>query len=119
MGGGAAVVFDGRVPLWTRLTLPLVIFAFRRARLTGGSFFFCRRADFEAVGGFDERYYASEEIWLAQALKRRGDFVVLREKVVTSARKVRAYGGRRHLADLLRLLIGGERALRSRERALR
>ena len=115
VGGGAAIVFDGRVPLWTRLLLPFVVFAFRRARLAGGSFFFCRRDAFEAVGGFDERYYASEEIWLAQALKRHGEFVVLREQVVTSARKVRAYGGWKHLSDLLRMLFGVERALPRRE----
>jgi glycosyltransferase involved in cell wall biosynthesis len=115
VGGGAAISYDGRVPLWTRPLLPLANFAFRRARLAGGSFFFCRRDAFDAVGGFDERYYASEEIWLAQALKRHGEFVVLREPVVTSARKVRVYGGRRHLSTFLRLVVRGERALRNRE----
>jgi glycosyltransferase involved in cell wall biosynthesis len=114
VGGGAAIAFDGRVPLWTTALLKLLIVAFRRARLAGGSFFFCRRADFEAEGGFDERFYASEEIWLAQALKRRGPFVILREAVETSARKVRAYGGFRHFTQLVRLTVGGERALTRR-----
>jgi glycosyltransferase involved in cell wall biosynthesis len=115
VGGGATIAFDGRVPFWARLLVPIAAWSFRRARLAGGSFFFCRRDAFEAVGGFDERYFASEEIWLARALKGHGEFVVLRERVVTSARKVRAYGGTRHLADFLRLLFGGGRALQRRE----
>ena len=40
---------------------------------------------------------------------------MLRERVVTSARKVRAYGGRKHLADFLRILFRGDRALQGRE----
>ena len=115
VGGGSGVRFDGRTPLWSRLTIAGVVAVFRRLRLAAGCFLFCRRADFEAVGGFDEALYASEEIELSRALGRRGRFVVLRDAVVTSARKVRAYGGREHLGLLLRLMIAGKSGVKSRK----
>ena len=115
VGGGCGFRFDGDVPLWTRPMLRFMVFAFRRARLAAGCFFFARRIDFEAVGGFDETLYAGEELALARELKRRGPFVVLREQVETSARKLRSYGGARHFRDFLRLAWKGEKALRNRD----
>lgn len=53
VGGGAAAAFDGRTPLWSRLLLSWVVFWFRHLRLAAGCFLFCRRADFDAVSGFD------------------------------------------------------------------
>jgi GT2 family glycosyltransferase len=114
VGGGAAVRMDGTTPLWSKFALATTVRVFRRLRLAAGCFLFCRRADFEAVGGFDEKVYASEEIGLSRALGRRGDFVILREAVVTSGRKLRTYGGRQHLAFLLRILVAGRRGLASR-----
>src|SRR6185436_3965835 len=57
------------------------------AQWAPGCFIFAERTAFERAGGFDERYFASEEIHLSRALKRLGPFVLLREPVVTSARK--------------------------------
>ena len=62
-------------------------------QLAAGSFFFCRRDAFDAVGGFDESVYAGEEVWLAKRIKtwgkKRGlEFRILEGKTVeTSARK--------------------------------
>jgi len=114
VGGGSAVTFDGRTPLWSRLVLAWVVFTFRHLRLAAGCFLFCRRVDFDAVGGFDTSLFASEEIELSRALGRRGPFVVLRQPVLTSARKLRAYGGREHLGLLFRLALTGKRGVRSR-----
>jgi glycosyltransferase involved in cell wall biosynthesis len=114
VGGGAAAAFDGATPLWSRVLLAALIRSFRLLRLAAGCFLFCRRADFEAVGGFDETLYAGEEIELSRALRRRGRFVVVREAVVTSARKLRSYSGLAHLALMLRLALAGRRGLRSR-----
>ena len=50
-----------------------------------------RRDIFERVGGFDERYFVSEEIHLSRAVKRHGRFVILREPVITSSRKGRLF----------------------------
>lgn len=115
VGGGAGIDFDGRVPLWSRLTLPLFLLAFRLSRFAAGCFFFCRRADFEAVGGFDPGVYAGEEILLSRALRRRGRFVVLREKVRTSGRKLRGHSGPETWRVFWGLAWRGEQGLRSRE----
>ena len=64
---------------------------YRLAGLASGSFLFCTRSAFEVVGGFDERRYASEEVWLSLALRKQGRFVILREHVITSGRKLRGY----------------------------
>jgi hypothetical protein len=81
---------------------------------------FARRDAFEAVGGFDERWFAGEEYWLSRALKARGRFAFLREEVVTSARKQRAGLGLGMLLRMMGLtamfLAGYRRPLRSRDR---
>ena len=63
------------------------------AKYAAGCFLFCRKDAFDAVGGFSEKVYASEEIWLTRGLKKWGklkgrSFVVLDLSVVTSARKL-------------------------------
>ena len=92
-GGGARVLMDQPVtPMvgwivrtWNRVSV--------MRQLAAGSFFFCRRDAFDAVGGFDESVYAGEEVCLAKRIKRWGkkrglDFRILEgETVVTSARK--------------------------------
>ena len=72
IGGGAAIRFDEPVPRWVRWTLPAFLWLFRRLRFTGGCFLFSTRAAFEAVGGFDETLYASEELTLCRALQQAG-----------------------------------------------
>jgi glycosyltransferase involved in cell wall biosynthesis len=111
-GGGAAVRFEGAstdsvlaaaVRFWNRLS--------RRHRLAAGSFVFVTREAFDAVGGFSEQVYASEEIWLSRALARWGrdrqlDFVILQEPpVVTSNRKVEWFSASAVLGSILLLLV--------------
>jgi glycosyltransferase involved in cell wall biosynthesis len=115
VGGGAGVTFDGPVPLYARLVLAFTVWAFRLTRLAAGCFIFCRREAFERVGGFDERYFGGEELFLSRALARQGRFVVLRERVVTSGRKVRAYSGWEVFRTMARLGLHGTRAVRSRK----
>ena len=52
---------------------------------------------------------------MSRALRRRGRFVVLRESVTTSGRKLRAHSAREILGLLARLARVGPRALRRRE----
>ena len=115
VGGGAAVRFDSRVPRWANLLLPPVVWAFRVIGIAAGCFLFCRRSAFEAVGGFDETLYGAEEIAMSRALKRRGRFVVLRQSVATSGRKLRTYSALEILRMAARLAVRGPSALRSRE----
>lgn len=115
VGGGCAVAFDGRVPRYAQIIHPFLIRAFRATGLACGCFLFCRRQAFDAVDGFDEALFASEEIAMSRALKREGRFVVLRESVISSGRKLRIYSGK----DVLRLfgtiLLAGPKALKSRD----
>lgn len=115
VGGGALVRFEGHVPMWARALMAVVVWAFCRLRWAAGCFLFARRDAFEAVGGFDERYFASEEIHLSRALKRRGRFVMVRETVVTSSRKARLFSGWQLLQLLVRVARGGKGALQRRE----
>ena len=115
-GGGAWVRFGEPVSLGFRIGIN--VFSFFYMRLLGwaaGCFLFARREAFEAAGGFDETLFACEEIVLSQALKRQGRFVVLRESVTTSGRKIRLYSPWRMIPFLVRFLIHGPAMLRQRK----
>lgn len=116
VGGGAAVRFDGKVPRWASWMLAWTLFAFRRLRLAAGCFVYCTRRAFDACGGWDETLFASEEIQFSRSLNRLGTFVILREAVVTSGRKLRSYSAGEIFGRLLRIAIGGRRALGDRSR---
>ena len=105
--------FDGRVPGYARRLLPIFTRLYRAAGLAAGCFLFCTRRAFDAVGGFDEKFYASEECWMSWALRRQGRFVLLRETVHTSARKLRTYSGGEIRKMLFWLTVRGR--LSSRE----
>ena len=116
VGGGALVSWDGTMPWWARAAEAFTLVWMRVIKSAAGCFMFCARAPFEAAGGFDERLYAGEELFLSPSLKRRGSFVILRERVVTSGRKFRTFTA----AEFWRMgrAVGWRpwRALRSRER---
>jgi glycosyltransferase involved in cell wall biosynthesis len=114
VGGGAAIRFEGRVPAYARLLEKPGVWLFRMARLAAGCFVFCSREAFEAVGGFDETLYGAEEIALSRALGRRGRFVVLREAVTTSGRKLRAHSGWELMRVLGALALRGPGSVRGR-----
>ena len=90
-GGGAVVLWHGFMPVWARILSWVVLVSMRTLKWAAGCFIFASREAFTAAGGFDEGVYASEEVWLSRALKRQGRFVVLRESVVTSGRKLRTH----------------------------
>jgi len=115
VGGGAEVRWEPPVPWWGTLYLWIFMQVWRRLGHAAGCFLFCRRADFEAVGGFDERYYASEEIWLSKALRERGQFVILPDPVLTSGRKIRLNSALGMLFTAIRLLVRGPRGWQGRE----
>jgi glycosyltransferase involved in cell wall biosynthesis len=115
VGGGAAITYDGEVPRYGRVLTPILVRVFRAAGFACGCFVFCTRDAFEAAGGFSEEVYASEEIGMSRRLKRQGRFVVLREAVITSGRKLRCYSGREVLGQFAHFLLGGPSALKRRE----
>jgi glycosyltransferase involved in cell wall biosynthesis len=115
VGGGCMFYFEGRLPLYGRIMQTLVTPFYRMAKLASGCFFFCLRDAFVAVGGFDEKLFAAEEGALSMALRRRGRFVILREGVTTSGRKLRTYTGREILGMAWRMVLTGPKAMRRRE----
>lgn len=114
-GGGAAVRLSGRQRLHMRLLLAGLMRVFRWTRIAPGCFLFCQREAYVAVGGFDERYYAGEDVAMSRALARRGRFVILREPVWTSDRKLRTFTVTDHLRLAWRFLFNGRRILHSRD----
>jgi glycosyltransferase involved in cell wall biosynthesis len=105
VGGGATVLLDGRLPVWAWVLLPIIRGVLRAGRLASGCYVFCSRAAFDAVGGFDDRLFAAEEIAFSRSLRRLGPVVILRETVTTSGRKLRSHSG----WDVLRLCVAGAR----------
>jgi GT2 family glycosyltransferase len=93
----------------------------RVTKFAAGSFIFCETAAFRAIGGFDTKLFASEEIDLSKRLKKlakqRGKRAAILHKhpIVTSARKVHLYTPREHFMFLLRTLARRGGTLRSRE----
>ncbi|MGH7242802.1 MAG: glycosyltransferase [Phycisphaerales bacterium] len=114
-GGGAPIHFDEPIPLYARLIQPPTSVLFRLFRLTGGCFFFCTRAAFQASGGWDESLYASEEIALAKLIKRNGSFVIVRSPVLTSGRKLRTFTASQLVATLWRAVFTRGRSLQTRD----
>lgn len=113
VGGGASARFEPTAPRWAHVAIGFAAWVLRTAGWAAGCFFFVRREPFEQVGGFDERYFASEEIHLSRALKRLGRFVILPHAVLTSARKAEVYTMRHSLWLMLRMLWPG--SLKRRE----
>ncbi|MEM1353735.1 MAG: glycosyltransferase [Planctomycetota bacterium] len=91
-GGGARVVMSPRPGLAVRMVLGFWNTVSRLFKLPAGCFFVCERDGFDAVGGFSEQVYASEEIWLARQLKKWGRkegkrLTILPGPITTSNRK--------------------------------
>jgi len=115
VGGGCAVRFDDPLPRYARPLLAIALPVYRALRLAAGCFVFCTREAFATVGGFDETLFAAEEAALSIALRRRGRFVILRESVTTSGRKLRTHSGREILGTLVRLALAGPKGMRRRD----
>lgn len=114
-GGGARVVFDGPLPRYVAPLLWLILALYRFTGLVPGCFIFCTREAFERAGGFDETVYASEEVLFARALRRAGRTVLLRERTITSGRKLRTHHWRELFGTLWRIARRGRAGVQSRE----
>src|SRR2546429_4912693 len=115
-GGSARVALDGFIPIWGRVLLRAFGALYFGLNLAAGAFLFTTRRNFEAIGGFDEQYFAGEEVYFSLALRKLGRFKVLREPIVTSGRKLRMYSMRRVFVRLFSIIIGGPNAARSRDK---
>jgi glycosyltransferase involved in cell wall biosynthesis len=113
-GGSARVAMDGFIPIWGRMLLRGFSPVYFGLNLGAGAFLFTTRQNFDVVGGFDEQYFAGEEVYFSLELKKLGGFKVLREPVVTSGRKLRMYPAKHFLRKFFGVIIRGPRGVRSR-----
>lgn len=115
VGGGARIGIYDDVPRWA--TAPLRVFSaiYFGCNFGAGAFLFTTAENFGAIGGFDEQYFAGEEIYLTRALRRLGRFTVLREPVLTSGRKLRMHSARKILTSSAKLILLGPIAAKSRK----
>lgn len=120
LAGGALVRMDDRaaaaragVAIWNAISVTM--------RWAAGSYVFVDAAVFREIGGFDEAFYASEEVDLFRRLKRvartrrRPIAILRRHPLVTSSRKLRLYTIRETAGFLLRTLLSGGRTLTRRD----
>ncbi len=111
VGGGAVVRFEGEIGMVGRLAIGLWERISVVTRTAAGSFFFCRREAFQAVGGFDLRFYAAEEVQLSRQLRKWGrprgqQFVIIDDPpVLTSARKLRWYSNAQIIGWILFMVL--------------
>jgi glycosyltransferase involved in cell wall biosynthesis len=115
-GGSSRMVTDSNVPRWGRLAISVFSTVYFANRLGAGAFLFTTRDNFETVGGFDEQYFAGEEVFFSLALKKLGRLKILREPMITSGRKLRMHRGLDLWGHFFRVLFGGAKACQSREK---
>lgn len=93
----------------------------RALRWCAGSFIFCETAAFRKLGGFNINLYASEELELSQRLKKlartehKRTVILHRHPIITSARKLKLYTPREHLAFLARTILHRGKTLANRD----
>jgi glycosyltransferase involved in cell wall biosynthesis len=119
VGGGAVIRFEGTSTALGRCAIRLWNWISRLTRNAAGSFLFCRQDAFTAVGGFDTRLYAGEELRLSRLLRKWGrtrgqSFTILTDSpATTSARKLHWYASPAILGLIL-LMVCMPFAVRSR-----
>jgi glycosyltransferase involved in cell wall biosynthesis len=93
-GGGCLVDFDKPISPFSRKILDLWNWISITFGFAAGCFIYCRRDGFEAIGGFSEKVYASEEIWFSRELQSWGNTrnmafqMISSHRIITSSRKL-------------------------------
>lgn len=115
VGGGARVRLEQPIPFVAKVLALLFVRVYMATGWAAGCFMYCVREAFERSGGFDETLYGAEEIYFSKAMQKQGPFVILRECVDTSSRKMRMYPISAFLGILFKLLLGGTSAVKKRK----
>jgi len=112
-GGGVIIEMDKPPRKTAALVLKLWNTVSKRLKLAAGSFVYCRRDAFDAIGGFDTKVYAAEELVFSRRLKRWGRKnnmtfnVITDQRIVTSSRKLDWYSTPELLWQFLLVMIPG------------
>ena len=118
-GGGTLLNFDSELPFLADKLVKFWNWLSKNNKLAAGSFIFCLASGFFETGGFDEKTFAGEEVFLSRRIKNWGKkqnllFTILEEHpVITSGRKFHWYSSLQ-IALLLLLFTFFPFALRSR-----
>ena len=119
IGGGSTVTFDREIKGFAKLLVTFWNWWSVKIGAAAGCYIFCTKEAFSAVGGFDEKQYAAEELVLSKHLREyaktnKKKFIIIEEApVVSSARKLDWYSRKQKIIQLAILLIPG--ATRSRK----
>ncbi|MCO6431299.1 MAG: glycosyltransferase [Deltaproteobacteria bacterium] len=117
--GGGVMMFPERYSVGIVLTYIMLVPIALRYGIAGGVFF-CRKQDFDDIGGFDPEYFSAEDIDFARRLKAHGKSrsqrfkILLTSHIVTSCRKFDKFGDWYFLLHPLKFV----RALKGRDREL-
>jgi glycosyltransferase involved in cell wall biosynthesis len=93
VGGGTTLQLDQGSPSAQKFTGMWNSFS-KRFKLAAGCYIFCERQAFEELKGFNEKVFASEEIWFMKRLRklaqrRGGELCIIDDApITTSARKL-------------------------------
>lgn len=94
-GGGAKVVYEGEIPGIVRAATDLWNYFSVKFAMAAGCFIYCLKEVFDAVGGFSQNVYASEEVWFSWKLRAWGKqhnmgFEIINDPpIITSSRKLK------------------------------
>lgn len=110
-GGGAVVAPDRPLRPFYRLAIDVWNRFSIRFKIAAGCFIFCLREGFESVGGFSQKVYVGEEVWLSRDIGRWArshnlSFSIIdRVPAVTSTRKLNWFSSYHTLALLVSMIF--------------
>jgi glycosyltransferase involved in cell wall biosynthesis len=111
VAGGSLIEFEGDIGPIGQCGISAWECISKLTRTAAGSFFFCRRDAFEAIGGFDQKLYASEEVRMSRLLRKWGRARGLSFEIITSApaqtsaRKLQWYSGPKMLGWIFFMML--------------
>lgn len=96
-GGGITVQFDSKLSKSSDFFLALWNKFSKTFKIAAGCFIFCEKKAFDDFGGFNEKLYASEELYFCLALKKwakkhKKEVIIIHDiSIISSARKFHWY----------------------------
>jgi glycosyltransferase involved in cell wall biosynthesis len=115
IGGGCRVRFERPIPHYAAFLERILPVFLHALQMAPGCFLFCTRQAYLDACGFDETLFATEEVNFANRLKQLGRFVILREFVFTSPRKLRTRSALEMIQLAIHFGMAGTKAMRQRE----